>query len=112
MQGEWGTFCFPAGHKCGQFTGSLDPELKQAGLTEDEWEEIRKLLRKGKGRLVVDAKNPATGRFSMFGFSHAVKIVNEKFLDKLGCIGVYSEYRNGMKSMTVYTKAAWNAKPK
>lgn len=42
----------------------------------------------------------------------AIKLVNERYLDRLGCIGVYSEYRNGMKAMAVYTKEAWEAKPK
>ena len=144
-EGEWFSFLFTNG----QFTAPLDPALKEKGITEENWADICRLLRKGKGRIVVDARNPKTGKRSLFGFSkvrradsrsaathtrlfrcvltlgrmaaaalanlsvchQAIKLVNETYLERLGCIGVYSEYRNGMKAMAVYTKAVWDAKP-
>ena len=104
-EGEWGSFLTM------QFTAPLDPELAAKGIGEDDWEEICKLLRKGKGRFLFDATNPATGTYDVYGFSKAIKMVNEQYLEKAGCIGVYSEYRNGMKAMAVFTKEAWDAKP-
>ena len=106
-EGEWGSFLFVNG----QFTAKLDEQLKAKGITDDDWATICSLLRKGKGRIVVDARDPVTGQRSLFGFSKAIKLVNELYLEPLGCIGVYSEYRNGMKAMAVYTKEAWDAKP-
>merc|ERR1719198_2588900 len=50
-EGEWGSFLFTDG----QFTAKLDDALKAKGITEEDWAVICSLLRKGKGRIVVDA---------------------------------------------------------
>ena len=76
----------------------LTPELKQKGITVDQYSEICKMLREGFGKLGVDG-----------GFSKAITKVNELYFEQVGCVACYAEYYKGCKAMVVYTKEAAEA---
>lgn len=72
----------------------LTAELKAKGVTDDQWAEICKMLREGKGMTGIGG-----------GFSAAISKANSTIFDKVGVIGVYAEYGAGQKAMVVLDKA-------
>ena len=74
-------------------TFPLTAAVKDAGVSEADWEAICEMLRKGKGAMGIGG-----------GFSTAITDANGLYFDKCGLEAVYAEYAMGQKCMIVYAK--------
>ena len=76
-------------------TFPLTPAVKEAGISEADWDAICEMLAKGKGMTGIGG-----------GFSKAIKSANELYFDKCNLEATYAEYAAGQKCMIVYKKGA------
>eukprot|EP00322_Chrysochromulina_rotalis_P003655 CAMPEP_0115854726 /NCGR_PEP_ID=MMETSP0287-20121206/14175_1 /TAXON_ID=412157 /ORGANISM="Chrysochromulina rotalis, Strain UIO044" /LENGTH=110 /DNA_ID=CAMNT_0003308857 /DNA_START=64 /DNA_END=396 /DNA_ORIENTATION=- len=67
--------------------------VKDAGISDADWEAICEMLRKGKGMMGIGG-----------GFSKAIASANELYFDRCGLEATYAEYAAGQKCMIVYKK--------
>lgn len=82
---------------------ALTPELKELGMTEEEWDTICQRLHDAMGFLHLGV--------NVWKFCRGIEALNEEYFDKIGCKAVRAEFGKGCKAMTVYTKEVWDAKP-
>jgi len=72
----------------------LTPELKAKGISEEDWANICKSLKSGKGYTGFGG-----------GFSKSIAKANEDKFMKCGCVAAYAEYGPGQKAMVVLDMA-------
>lgn len=82
-----------------KFVEPLDPQLKELGVTVEDWELVQNRLRESWH--LVGSKN----------FKNVIEELNKELFSKYGCVAVYAEYggKGGQKAMTVYTQEVWNS---